>query len=197
MPRHFYILSAFIFLLSFQVFAQKDSISTLTKKQKRALKKMQRLTSPLSPSKAAFYSAIFPGGGQIYNRKYWKAPLALAAVGIPTYFYLDNNSEYKRYRRAFKLRRQGLPDEFTLEDGTELISEAGLVRAQRSLQNNRDLSLLFSVIGYVLQIVEASVNAHLLQFNTDENLSFKPVILNNQFLTEPPTVGLKLTYKIK
>ena len=197
MQRSIYIFCTFLFFLSFQVSAQKDSISTLTKKQKRALRKMKRATDPLSPSRAAFYSAIFPGAGQIYNGKYWKVPLAWAAVGIPTYLYLDNNSEYKRYRRAFKLRRRGLQDEFTLDNGTELISEEGLVRAQKTLQNNRDLSLLFSVVGYVLQIVEASVNAHLLQFNTDENLSFKPVIINNQFLTEAPTLGLKLTYKIK
>ena len=168
----------------------------MSKKQKRELKKLQKPYNPLSPSKAAFYSAIIPGGGQIYNKKYWKAPMVWAAMGTSIYFYLDNNSEYKRYRRAFKQRRIGLQDEFTLADGSELISTEGLVRAQRTLQNNRDLSLLTTIIFYVLQIVEASVNAHLLQFNTNDNLSFKPVLLNNnQFLVETPTVGLKIKYK--
>lgn len=196
MQRYLYILCTFVFIHSFQVFAQKDSVSTLTKQQKRDLKMMQRAADPLSPSRAAFYSAIFPGGGQIYNKKYWKAPLAWGAVGIPTYFYLDNNSEYKRYRRAFKLRRAGFQDEFTLDGGLELISEEGLIRAQRTLKNNRDLSLLFTVIGYVLQIVEASVNAHLLQFNTNDSLTFKPVIIHDQLQIQQPTVGLRLTYKL-
>lgn len=195
MQRLIYILCTFLFLISFQVVAQKDSISTLSKKQKKELKRLQRAINPLSPSKAAFYSAIIPGGGQAYNRKYWKVPFAWAAVGVPTYFYLDNNSEYKRYRRAFKLRRAGLQDEFTLDNGEELISEEGLVRAQKTLKNNRDLSLLFTVLGYVFQIVEASVNAHLLQFNTNDNLTFRPVILNQEYQLDTPKLGVHLAFK--
>ncbi len=182
-------------MLSFQVSAQKDSITSLTKKEKRQLKKLQRTYNPLSPSKAAFYSAVLPGAGQIYNKKYWKAPLVWAAMGSSVYFYLNNNSEYKRYRRAFKQRRAGLQDEFTLDDGSELISIDGLVSAQKTLQNNRDLSLLTTVIFYVLQIVEASVNAHLIQFNTNDNISFRPMILNNNFAFETPTIGLNIALK--
>jgi hypothetical protein len=151
----------------------------------------------LSPSKAAFYSAIFPGMGQIYNKKYWKAPIVWAAMATSTSIYLFNNSEYKRYRRAFRQREAGLPDEFTLEDGTELISRDGLISAQRTLRNNRDLSILSTVIIYVLQIVEASVNAHLLQFNTNENLSIKPIMVPDPMLMEAPTFGLRLKYSLE
>ena len=150
--------------------------------------------NPLSPSKAAFYSAVFPGGGQAYNKKYWKVPLAWAAVGIPTYFYLNNNSEYKRYRKAYKLRKTGLVDEFTLDDGTELISLTGLERAQKTLRGNRDLSLLVVIIGYVLQIVEASVNAHLLQFDASDNITVNPTILSNPIKIEAPSVGFSFKY---
>ncbi len=150
--------------------------------------------NPLSPSKAAFYSAVFPGMGQIYNKKYWKAPIVWAALGTSTYFYLDNNSQYKRYRRAFRQREAGLQDEFTLDDGTVLISRNGLISAQRTLRNNRDLSLLSTVLIYVLQIVEASVNAHLLQFDTSDNLSVKPVVVPDPLRIEAPVVGLRLKY---
>ena len=150
--------------------------------------------NPLSPSKAAFYSAVFPGGGQAYNKKYWKVPLAWAAVGIPTYFYLNNNSEYKRYRKAYKLRKTGLVDEFTLDDGTELISLTGLERAQKTLRGNRDLSLLVVIIGYILQIVEASVNAHLLQFDASDNITVNPTILSNPIKIEAPSVGFSFKY---
>lgn len=150
--------------------------------------------NPLSPSKAAFYSAIFPGMGQIYNKKYWKAPIVWAALGTSTYLYLDNNSQYKRYRRAFRQREAGLQDEFTLDNGTVLISRNGLISAQRTLRNNRDLSLLSTVLIYVLQIVEASVNAHLLQFDTSDNLSVKPVVVPDPLRIEAPVVGLRLKY---
>ena len=148
-------------------FAQKDSTAV----KNRQLQLNNNKYNPLSPSKAAFYSAIFPGGGQIYNKKYWKAPIVWAAIGSSVYFYIDNSNEYDRYRTAFKLRSQGIRDEFTREDGTQLISTAGLENAQKVLRKNRDLSLLTGVLLYVLQIVEASVNAHLLQFDTDDSLS--------------------------
>ncbi len=172
---------------------EKDSITTKTQKKKR-FTVSQDYYNPLSPSKAAFYSAIFPGGGQLYNKKYWKAPIVWGAMGTSVYFYLDNNSEYKRYRSAFKQREAGLQDEFTLDDGTVLISRTGLINAQKVLRNNRDLSLLTTLILYALQIVEASVNAHLLQFNTSDDLSFQPVIVPDPIMVQAPTFGLSLKY---
>ena len=184
---------AFVCLFSFHSFAQKDTVTVKNVKSDNILITNNDY-NPLSPSKAAFYSAIFPGMGQIYNKKYWKAPIDWAALGTSTYFYLDNNSEYKRYRRAFRQREAGLQDEFTLDSGEELISRNGLISAQRTLRNNRDLSLLSTVLIYVLQIVEASVNAHLLQFDTDKNLSVKPTMIPDPIRIEAPTVGLRLKY---
>ena len=185
-----FILSVLI-LTSFCCFSQKDTTQVGKKKNKIT---SNRIYNPLSPSKAAFYSAVFPGGGQIYNKKYWKVPLAWAAVGIPTYFYLDNNSEYKRYRTAYRQRKTGIRDEFTLDDGTELISITGLERAQKTLRGNRDLSLLVVLLGYVLQVVEASVNAHLLQFDASDNISINPSISTNPINFEAPSVGFSFKY---
>ncbi|WGH75557.1 DUF5683 domain-containing protein [Tenacibaculum tangerinum] len=172
------------------IFAQKDSIAVRAKQLQLTNDKY----NPLSPTKAAFYSAIFPGGGQMYNGKYWKAPIVWAAMGTSAYLYIDNSNEYKRFRTAFKLRKLGLQDEFTRDDGTVLISEAGLESAQKTLRKNRDLSLLSGVLIYILQIIEASVNAHLLQFDTDDSLSVKPVITPDPLLIEAPKVGLTLKY---
>lgn len=187
------LILTFAFLcFSIQGFSQKDSVN-VKQKNKIPLTKKEEY-NPLSPSKAAFYSAIFPGMGQIYNKKYWKAPIVWAAMGTSTSIYLFNNSEYKRYRRAFRQREAGLQDEFTLDSGIEVISRDGLISAQRTLRNNRDLSLISTVLIYVLQIVEASVNAHLLQFDTGENLSVKPMMIPDPIRVEPPTVGLRLNY---
>mgnify|MGYP000751864538 CR=1 FL=1 len=178
-----------VFLLQ-NIVAQKDSIPVFAKQLQLSSNKY----NPLSPSKAAFYSAVFPGGGQLYNKKYWKAPVVWAAMGTSAYFYFDNSNEYDRYRTAFKLRKRGLKDEFTNESGTEIVSTAGLENAQKTLRKNRDLSLLTGILLYVLQIVEASVNAHLLQFDTDDSLSVNPIITPDPLMIESPKVGLILKY---
>lgn len=178
------------------LFGQKDSTAIKLKdvKLNGKLGSAEGVYDPLRPSKAAFYSAIFPGMGQIYNKKYWKAPIVWGALAIPTYYYQINNSDYKRYRNAYRLRKAGLQDEFTDEFGTSSVSLETLETAQEQLKENRDFSLLSGVILYVLQIVEASVNAHLLQFNTDDNLSLKPTFIPNQMKFDAPTVGLKIKY---
>lgn len=185
----------FFALLSAVIFAQKDSTSVKVKDIKidGKLNIPDKLYDPLRPSKAAFYSAIFPGLGQIYNKKYWKAPIVWGALAIPVYYYQINNSDYKRYRTAYRLRKAGLEDEFTV-DGVELISTTTLETAQEQLSENRDFSLLSGIILYILQIVEASVNAHLLQFNTDDNLTLKPTFIADPIQIETPKVGLTLKY---
>ncbi|MCA6423227.1 MAG: hypothetical protein IM568_10470 [Flavobacterium sp.] len=149
--------------------------------------KLQEI-DPLRPSKAAFYSAILPGLGQAYNKKYWKIPLVYGAIGTSMYFYLDNNKKYHSYRDAYKKRLLGLPDEYDYLDDSRLIA------AQRFYQRNRDLSLLVTIAFYVLNIVEANVDAHLTQFNVNEKLSLAPDIYQNEF-TAKPNIGLTFNYK--
>ena len=185
------ILVFLIFIFSLNLFSQKDSTKV---KAKEKLFVQEGIYKPLAPSKAAFYSAIFPGMGQIYNRKYWKAPIVWGALAAPTYFYLLNNNDYNRFRTAYKLRKTGFQDEFTDDLGNVSVSLETLERAQEQLSENRDLSLMWGVILYVLQIVEASVNAHLLQFNTDDNLSVRPTFVQDPILYDAPKVGFSLKY---
>lgn len=183
-----------VILITNSLFSQRDSTIVKNVKAINKINIAKDVYNPLSPSKAAFYSAILPGMGQIYNKKYWKAPIVWGVLGGTTFLYIDNNSIYKRYRTAFRLRKAGLQDEFTLDNGTSLISETGLESAQKQLRENRDLALLSSVLVYVLQIVEASVNAHLLQFNTNDNLSFKPVLIPDNMKFTNTAVGFNLKY---
>lgn len=191
-----FILLFFIGFLSEGIFAQKDSLQIdTTKTEKITSKKLKKniVYDPLAPSKAAFYSAIFPGMGQIYNKKYWKAPIVWGALALPVYYYQINNSDYKRYRNAYKLRKNGLIDEFTV-NGVEIVSIETLETAQEQLRENRDMSLLTGVILYILQIVEASVNAHLMQFNTDDSLTIKPQLIFDPIRIETPSIGLTFKY---
>ena len=101
------LFSIFVLLITNHLFSQKDSTAVKEKTVKEKIEVPQGVYNPLSPSKAAFYSAILPGMGQIYNKKYWKAPIVWGVLGGTTYLYIDNNSIYKRYRTAFKLRKAG------------------------------------------------------------------------------------------
>ena len=188
MKTSFYIL-IFSFITVF-AYGQKDSLSIKTKDLK-----IEKITeyNALSPSRAAFYSLILPGAGQIYNNRYWwQLPLIYGGLGFSIYSYIDSNNKYNRYRTAYKLRQYGLSDEFTREDGFELVSDAGLENAQEQYNYNRNMSLLSAVIVYVLQIVEASVRAHLLQFDTSKDLSLMP---STSFdIEQTPKVGLTLKY---
>ncbi len=182
----------YVFLVCVALHAQKDSVRVQSTSQLQ-LKKVNY--NPLSPSKAGFYSAILPGAGQIYNNRYWwQLPLIYGGIATSIYYFVDNNNEYDRFRTAFRKRKAGLSDEFTV-DGVQIISDAGLESAQRQLRQNRDLSLLTTVLIYVLQIVEASVTAHLIQFDDSDDLSISPAtIFNRDISDKSPKVGLILKY---
>jgi len=143
-----------------------------------------QMIDPLSPARAAFYSAVLPGLGQAYNKKYWKVPIVYAALGTGIYFVVDNQTEYDRYQTAYKLRISGRPDEFDGTDGNPNISEAGLIRAQEIFKKNRDLALFITIGLYALNIIEANVDAHLDDRAFNRNLSWKPSLyinpVNNQ-----------------
>lgn len=143
---------------------------------------------PLTPAKAAFYSAVLPGLGQAYNKKYWKIPLVYGAIGTSLYFYLDSNTKYHQYRDAYKRRLEGYSD-----DKYSYLDDSRLIAGQKFYQRNRDLSALFVVAFYALNIIDANVDAALLQFNVDENLSVRPVIYPND-VTLKTNVGLTFNY---
>lgn len=156
--------------------------------------------NPLAPSKAAFLSAVIPGLGQIYNKRYWKVPLVYAAIGTGIYAYSFNNTDYNRARDAFKRRQAGFTDDEFYDingdgSGPDISLEA-LQDAQESTQRDRDLSLLITIALYALNIIDANVDAHLKQYNVDENLSldFKPYIDLNP-LTNTPNYGMALVVK--
>ena len=144
---------------------------------------------PLRPTKAAFYSALLPGLGQAYNKKYWKIPIVYGAIGTSLYFYIDNSKKYHSYRDAYKRRLLGFDD-----DQYQYLDDSRLIQAQRFYQRNRDLSLLVTIGFYVLNIVDANVDAHLIQFNVSDKLSFQPDVYMND-IDYKPNLGLTFNYK--
>ena len=159
--------------------------------------------NPLAPSKAAFYSALFPGLGQIYNKRYWKVPIVYAAIGTGIYAYVYNDDLYDRFRTAFKRRRLGFTDdEFYDINGTGIVpgnpdlSDQALQDAQERYQRDRDLALLVTIALYALNIVDANVDAHLKQFNVDDDLALDiQPYLEYHPITSEPNYGLAFTIK--
>ncbi|HUH26341.1 MAG TPA: DUF5683 domain-containing protein [Flavobacterium sp.] len=176
-------------MLSVSSFAQQDSIAPV----KSNFNKLElRALDPLTPSKAAFYSAIVPGLGQAYNRSYWKIPLVYAGIGTSVYFYIDNQKQYNKARDEYKLRLRGINKTDTPKIGSYTADQ--LLVVQKRLQKNRDLSLFITLGFYVLNIVDANVDAHLQQFNVDDDLSFKPAFEYNPDYNHYQ-FGLNMSYK--
>ena len=152
------------------------------------------IMDPLAPSRAAFYSAILPGLGQAVNKKYWKIPIVYGALGTSIYFYTENDKNYKRYRNAYKRRLAGYTDdEFYGLGDIPLLSDESLIRAQRSLRRNKELSILITIGIYALNIIDANVDAHLLQYNMDKNLAVHPFI-NFDTPESSAQLGLSINY---
>ena len=191
----FFVLSL---IVSSTVFSQKkkdivkDTIIDELKFEKTLLSKKE--IDPLRPAKAAFFSAVLPGLGQAYNKKYWKTPIALGGIVSGVLVYDFNNKQYNRYRDAYKRRLAGFTDdEFFGTGTTAAISNEALIRAQRQFRRNRDLATLVTVGIYVLNIIDANVDAHLLQFNVDDNLAMRPHFQYNP-LEDSTDVGVTLNF---
>lgn len=199
MPNNFLILAVFLLAFCSSVVAQEDQKEDKKKNPNNI--PTEELTveagsiikdpiDPLSPARAAFYSAVLPGLGQAYNKKYWKIPIVYAGLGIGIYFYIDNNKEYNRYRDAYKRRLAGFEDDEFF--GT--VTTDGLEEAQKQFGRNREISLLVTLAIYALNIIDANVDAHLLQYNVDDNLTLKPHYKLNEF-DNTGDLGLTLNFK--
>ncbi|WP_205510876.1 DUF5683 domain-containing protein [Longitalea arenae] len=152
------------------------------------------------PRKAAIYSAVFPGLGQIYNRKYWKVPIVYAAIGIPIYTFFDNRTWYNRTRYALAVAEMdpastGYPDSLASVHSSlsTLVRQKqinSLLNYRNDFRKNMDYSILFTLLFWGLNVVDATVDAHLKGFNVNENLSMqvKPAVLGNR------AIGLSLVF---
>ncbi|AWH74436.1 hypothetical protein DCS32_09780 [Dokdonia sp. Dokd-P16] len=190
-----------VFLLCFYAFAkaQQDApAETIIDADEVEGVSSKKPYDPLRPAKAAFYGAVLPGLGQIYNKDYWKLPLVYGALGSTIYGVSFNGNQSERFRTAFKERLAGRIDEFTRinEDGTttEIFSDDALINGQDQFRRRRDLFILVSAGVYILQIIEANVDAHLSQYDVDDDLTFGPALYFDD-LGQTMNYGLSFNYK--
>ena len=128
------------------------------------------------PKKAALYSAILPGAGQVYTKKYWKVPVIYGGLITSAYYINESNDLYQLYKSTYLNRLDG-----DFNDNLNY-SDSDLRTLTEHYRRNREVSALLFTLTYILNIVDASVNAHLFDYDVSENLSLhiQPVYFSKE-----------------
>ncbi len=160
-----------------------------------------------SPRKAALYSAVLPGLGQVYNRKYWKLPIVYGAGATAGFLIYYNYTIYDKLNTAYRYRKDNNP-ETSLENFTlnrivnkqsidlSFFSDDEILTLRNTYRRDVDLSVLFATAVYGLNILDAVVDAHLYSFDVSDDLSLKikPSMIMAAY-TLQPAVTVKLNIR--
>lgn len=152
----------------------------------------KKIAPPNNPTKAGVRSAILPGLGQYYNRKYWKIPIVWGGIGTGLGITLWNQKQYKRYHSAFIAELSGLPHEFSDIAG---VDKNVLGRTQDRAKRQRDYAIAITGLVYILNIVDAVVDAHLYDQKRDPDLVLQPTILYDEYTPQTAKAGLSLSFR--
>jgi hypothetical protein len=130
-----------------------------------------------NPRKATRYSAMLPGLGQAYNKQYWKIPIVYGVLAIPVSTFIYNNDLYNKTKFAYTAlikQKNGDPSDVSKIDPTLKNLSAGSLQSYRNLfRKNRDYSIMWFIIAWGINVVDASVSGHLKAFDVSNNLSLK------------------------
>jgi len=148
-----------------------------------------------SPRLAALYSAIVPGMGQFYNEKYWKIPLVYALGAFAASQIKSNHQNYLLFRNVYFNILNGNTEE--IQEYLTRFNEDGAQRQVDRFKRDRDYWIILAGVFYVLNIVDATVDAHLREFNINEDLSLKvrPSIQSSPYSNMH--AGLSLNFRLK
>lgn len=157
MLKRFLILSLLLAVSVYSLSAKNDSI-VIPKKHE--------------PKKATLYSAILPGLGQAYNKKYWKVPIVYAGIGTIGYVISMNSDGYRSYRLAYDYKTG-----INTDVSSDIISIANrysnenLIRIRDSYRRNVELSWIVMALWYGINIIDATVDAHFFEYDIGDDLS--------------------------
>jgi hypothetical protein len=161
-------------------------------------------TKDIVPVKATLFSAFIPGLGQAYNGDYWKIPVIYGGFAFTGYWFNLNNMQYTRFRDAYNAEvayakgESDIPSEFNGR-----LSEQSLKSYRDSYRRNRDYAVMWIAMCYAVNVIDATVFAHLSNFDVSENLAFNlsPAIISPSNLyakkNNVPAIGLNLTISLK
>jgi len=186
-----------IFIIIFLVFcndlfAQKDSAI----KKNTGIFSSYDTAKAYNPRIASYRSAILPGWGQATNKKYWKIPVVYAALGVTTYIFFRNVKQFNEAKKAYTNSIDGDPTNdylipqpyYTVKDQPERIKSF-----RNQVRQNVDYTVLFFILFWGLNVVDATVDAHLKTFDVSDNLSLQ---IKPGYSQLANTNGISLVLKI-
>ena len=167
MSKHFLILLLITFAIVSSAFAKNDSIAE---------------PKSHSPKKATIYSAILPGLGQAYNKKYWKIPVVYAGIGTIGYIAIWNGNNYNDYRSAFDYKTGTITEaDQEIIDIAKRYSNESLITIRDYYRRNMELSWIIMALWYGLNVIDACVDAHFFEYDISDDLTLKvePMLQTN------------------
>ena len=172
-----------------QCYAQvkPTKIDTLTQKKIKDTGRTKQIPDTVKKvksiaSKAALRSAILPGLGQIYNKKYWKLPLVYGALAFPISTFNYNRTWYRKTKFAYAVRiNKDTANFLTIDPELQPLSSSSLKLYRNEFRKNMDFSVIGLLVLWGINVVDATVDGHLRTFDISDDLSLKvkPVISNN------------------
>jgi len=175
------IIFVFVFIPATALFAQKDTVAA--KAVDKPVPKKQKINifhvdtaKPYSPKYAVLRSAVLPGWGQVTNKKYWKLPIVYGALGTTGYIFFRNVKQFKEANAAYKNAIDGNPgnDNEIPEPYFSVKSQPDKIKSFRNeVRQNVDYSVLFFLVFWGLNVVDAAVDANLKTFDVSDNLSLQ------------------------
>jgi len=216
-PFHKFIFALLMMAFaSFTALAQKDSTAKDTTRRGIPVDSLPKVAAPVSnlskidsvlkyhsPRKAAIRSALVPGLGQIYNKKYWKVPIIYGALGVSASVFVYNLNTYRDLKFAYAARYKAMPPPTGKGDSSDLASvkveyktiDINALRNYRDeYRRNIDYSALIFMLLWGLQVVDATVDAHLKSFDVSPDLTMRFKFGPSQMAG---TTGVSLVFAFK
>lgn len=163
------------FSLLFAFFILNNDVLAQDKKKLEDLKLIALMKSTEhSAQKATIYSAIIPGWGQAYNKKYWKVPIVWAGLATVGYFIYSNQSNYNNYKDYYIYLRDNPDSTIATSDPLRPLTSSDLSTILANIgtfRKNRDLSVIVLFAVWGLNVIDANVDGHFFDFDIDEDLS--------------------------
>jgi Family of unknown function (DUF5683) len=193
--KYKYLLILCFFFLAVSTSSYSQSADSTAAQEEGTPKKKAKNPQNVAANKAALLSALVPGLGQFHNKRYWKPPIIYVGAGVITYFIIDNNRQFQLFKEGYS-KRSNDPNA-TLDGSISGYSTENLRILRDDYRRYRDLSVVFGVALYALNIVDAYVDRHLMEFDVSDDLSLhvKPFLYtanNHQFAS-----GLTLNFSLK
>lgn len=186
-------------LLCQQSYAQQDSVivhaAIDSSQTKNPLASDTAVLKKFNPKTATIRSAILPGWGQAYNKKYWKIPIVYGALGVSAGVFFFNLKTYRELRDAVILRQDTIPGNDTeIAPDLQQLNTSSLIYYRNSFRQNIDYSVLAFLVIWGLNVVDATVDAHLKAFDVSPDLTMK-IKPKYRFETGTASIGLVFSFR--